>query len=108
MLSNIRRVVQILWQMLYHRDMPSFINLEPKFLDLKTYPNLYEEDSYFSPIFTNCKHRAQGGFYVSEGYLFKEGKFCIPKGTHKKNSLLKSHMKEVSCVILELIKLLSF
>jgi len=33
---------------------------------------LYKEDHDFASIFAKCEHRAQGGFYVSEGYLFKE------------------------------------
>ena len=84
MLSNTRRAVQTLWQMLSLGDIPSFLNLEPKFLDLKTYLNFYKKDKDFAPTFAKCQHRVQGGFYVSEGYLFKEGKLCILQGTHTK------------------------
>ena len=28
---------------------------------------------------------------MSEGYLFKEGKFCIPQGTHRKLLVQESH-----------------
>ena len=47
-------------------------------------PKLYENDQVFASTFSSCKPKAQGGFYVSEGYLFKEGKHCIPQGTHRK------------------------
>ena len=45
---------------------------------------LYKEKYDFASIFAKCEHRAQGGFYVSKGYLFKEGKLFIPQGTHRK------------------------
>ena len=45
---------------------------------------LYKEDRDFAPTFAKCQHIAQGGFYVSKGYLFKEGKLCIPQGTNRK------------------------
>ena len=32
----------------------------------------------FASIFAKCEHRAQEGYYVTEGYLSKEGKLCIP------------------------------
>jgi len=37
------------------------------------------------------EHRAHGGFYVSEGYLFKEEKLCIPQGTYRKLLVKESH-----------------
>ena len=43
MISNTRRAIQILWWMLYLGDMPSFLNLEPKFLDLKKYLNFIKK-----------------------------------------------------------------
>jgi len=52
---------------------------------------LYKEDHDFASIFAKCKHRAQGGFYVSEGYLLKEGKLCILQGTHRKLLVKESH-----------------
>jgi len=35
--------------------------------------------------------RAQERFHESEGYLFKEGKLCIPQGTHRKLHVKESH-----------------
>ena len=47
---------------------------------------LYQEDQDFAFIFAKCERRAQEGYYVSEGYLFKEGKLCIPQ-VHIENFL---------------------
>jgi len=91
MLSNTRRAIQIMWRMLYQGDMLSFLNLEPKFLDLKTYLNFIKKIRIFAPTFAKCQHRAQGGFYVYEGYLFIEGKLCIPQGTHRKLLIKELH-----------------
>ena len=52
---------------------------------------LYQEDQDFASIYAKCEHRAQEGYYVTEGYLFKEGKLCIPQGTHSKLLVKESH-----------------
>ncbi|KOM46871.1 hypothetical protein LR48_Vigan07g057500 [Vigna angularis] len=52
---------------------------------------LYEQDDFFSSIFSNCQKKAQGGYYVSKGYLFKEGKLCVPQGSHRKLLIKESH-----------------
>ena len=57
----------------------------------------YKEDHDFASIFAKCEHRAQGGFYVCEGYLFKEGKICIPQGTHRKLLVKESHEGDLMC-----------
>ena len=41
---------------------------------------MYNQDSEFSSTYVECMERPQGGFYVNEGYLFKEGKICIHQG----------------------------
>jgi len=41
--------------------------------------------------FSKYQHRAQGGFYVYEGHLFKERKLCIPQITHRKFPVKESH-----------------
>ena len=52
---------------------------------------LYQEDQEFASIYAKCAHRAQEGYYVTEGYLFKEGKLCILQGTHRKLLVKESH-----------------
>jgi len=32
---------------------------------------LYSQDPFFAPIYSNCLNKSQGGFYVSNCYLFK-------------------------------------
>jgi len=107
MLSNTRRAVQILWLMFYLGDMLSFLNLEPKFLDLKTYLNFMRMIRILhSPlIVANIEHKEDVMFL--RGICLKKGNFVCLK-EHIENSLLKRHMKEVSWVISELIKLVSF
>jgi len=55
-----------------------FSKLGAQILGFENIIELYKEDHDFTSIFAKCEHRAQLGFYVSEGYLFKEGKLCIP------------------------------
>ena len=57
-----------------------------------------------SSIYAQCQHRVQGGYYVAEGYIFKEGKLYIPQGTHRKLLVKESHEGGLMA-ILELIKL---
>jgi len=45
---------------------------------------LYIQDPEFSSIFSNCQIKAQGGYYVNQGYLFKEEKLCIHLSSHRK------------------------
>jgi len=61
-----------------------FSKLRAQILGFENIIELYKEDHDFASIFAKFEHRAQGGFYVSKGYLFKEGKLCIPQGTHRK------------------------
>nr|AAK14317.1 putative POL3-like reverse transcriptase [Phaseolus coccineus] len=68
-----------------------FSKLGAQILGFDHIRELYQEDQELSSIYAQCLHRAQGGYYVSEGYLFKEGKLCIPQGTHRKLLVKESH-----------------
>jgi len=57
---------------------------------------LYKENSDFAPTFAKCQYRAQKSFYVFEGYLFKEGKLCIPQGTNRKLIVKESHVMDLT------------
>jgi len=81
-----------------------FSKLGAQILEFDHIRELYQEDQEISSIYAQCQHIAQGGYYVADGYLFKEGKLCIPQGTHRK-VLVRNHMKGVSWAILELIRL---
>ena len=73
MLSNIRSAIQILWQMLYLGDMPSFLNFEPKFLDLKTYLNFIKNIRILHPLLlsSNIEHK-EVFMFLRGTYLKKE------------------------------------
>ena len=68
-----------------------FSKLGAQILGFENIPELYKEDQDFVPTFVKQQYRAHGGFYVYEGYLFKEGKLCIPQITHRKLLVKKSH-----------------
>jgi len=52
---------------------------------------MYDQDDFFSSTFASCQKKAQGGYYVSKGYLFREGKLCVPQGSHRKLLIKESH-----------------
>jgi len=55
-------------------------------------PQLYSQESKLYTIFASCQSKPQGGYYVSEGCLFKEEKRFISQGSHKK--LLVKYINE--------------
>jgi len=55
---------------------------------------LFLQDPEFSSIYTRSQHKPQGGYYVNQGYLFREGKLCIPHGSHRKLLVKESHIKD--------------
>ena len=59
-------------------------------MDLTTY-ELYIYDPFFPTIYHDCLTKSQGGFYLSNGYLFKEGRLCIPLGSQKKLLIKEMH-----------------
>jgi len=46
-----------------------FSKLGAQILGFDHIRELYQEDQEFSSIYAQCQHRAQGGYYVVEGYL---------------------------------------
>ena len=83
MLSNTNTVVDAL-----SRKHALFFKLGAQILGFDNIPKLYQD---FIPTFAKYQHRAHGGFYVYEGYLFKEEKLCIPQITHRKLLVNESH-----------------
>jgi len=65
-----------------------FLKLGAQILGFDNIPKLYQD---FETTFAKYQHRAHGGFYVYEGYLFKEEKLCIPQITHRKLPVNESH-----------------
>jgi len=52
---------------------------------------MYAQDYEFSFTYDECIDKPQGGFYVKEGYIFKEGKICIPQGSQRKLLIQEMH-----------------
>jgi len=54
---------------------------EAQYLGFNHIPKMHAQDYEFSFTYVACLERAQGGFYLVERYLFKEGKIYIPQGS---------------------------
>ena len=52
---------------------------------------LYIHDPFFATIYHDCLTKSQGGFYLSNGYLFREDHLCIPLGSHRKLLIKEMH-----------------
>lgn len=68
-----------------------FCSLGAQILGFDNIRDLYALDEHFSPIYESCGKKAQDGFYLVEGYLFKEGKLCILQGSIRKLLVKESH-----------------
>nr|KYP64491.1 Transposon Ty3-G Gag-Pol polyprotein [Cajanus cajan] len=52
---------------------------------------LYEKDPDFANFYLLCIQKPYQGYYISEGFLFKENKLCIPQGSIRKLLVKESH-----------------
>jgi len=68
-----------------------FAKLGVQILGFNHIHELYSQDYDFSSLYVDCFKNAQGGFYVNDGYLFKEGKVFIPQGSHRKLMVKEIH-----------------
>ena len=68
-----------------------FLKLGAQILGFDNIPKLYKEDQDFAPTFTKYQYRAHRGFYVYEGYLFKEKKTLHSPNTHRKVFVNETH-----------------
>ena len=68
-----------------------FCSLGAQILGFDNIRELYASEEYFSPIYESYGQKAQDGFYLAEGYLFKEGKLCVPQGSIRKLLVKESH-----------------
>nr|KYP50846.1 Transposon Ty3-I Gag-Pol polyprotein [Cajanus cajan] len=67
------------------------ISLGSQILGFNHIKELYTNDLEFKENYTQCLAKPQGGFYISEGYLYKEGRICIPQGSIRKLLVQESH-----------------
>nr|KYP67622.1 Transposon Ty3-I Gag-Pol polyprotein [Cajanus cajan] len=65
--------------------------LSSQILGFDNIRELYEKDLDFQSTYEQCLKRAFDGFYIVDGYLFKMGKVCIPKGSIRKLLIKESH-----------------
>ena len=68
-----------------------FSKLGAQILGFENIPKFCERDQDFASSYANCKHKGKRGLYISEGYLFREGKICIPQGTYRKLLVKETH-----------------
>nr|KYP72434.1 Transposon Ty3-I Gag-Pol polyprotein [Cajanus cajan] len=80
------------------------VSLGSQILGFDHIKQLYTNDLEFNENYTQCLAKPQGGFYISKGYLYKEGRICIPQGS-KRKLLVKKVMRVVSWGTLELKRL---
>ena len=52
--------------------------LNAKLLGFKLLKELYASDSNFATMYSACEKSAFDKFYRPNGFLFREGKLCIP------------------------------
>nr|KYP34891.1 Transposon Ty3-I Gag-Pol polyprotein [Cajanus cajan] len=67
------------------------VSLGSQILGFNHIKELYTNDLEFKENYTQCLAKPQGGFYISEGYLYKEGRICIPQGSIRKLLVQESH-----------------
>nr|KYP36202.1 Transposon Ty3-I Gag-Pol polyprotein [Cajanus cajan] len=67
------------------------VSLGSQILGFDHIKELYSNDLEFNEFYTRCLAKPQGGFYISEGYLYKEGRICIPQGSIRKLLVKESH-----------------
>jgi len=68
-----------------------FSKLGAQILGFDHMGEMYDQDDFFTSIFASCQKKAQGGYYVSKGYLFRKGKLCVPQGSHRKLLIKESY-----------------
>nr|KYP35911.1 Retrovirus-related Pol polyprotein from transposon 17.6 [Cajanus cajan] len=67
------------------------VSFGSQFLGFDHIKELYSNDSEFNDYYTQYLAKPQRGFYISEGYLYKEGRICIPQGSTRKLLVKESH-----------------
>ncbi|KAI5431116.1 variant 2, Acyl-coenzyme A oxidase 2 [Lathyrus oleraceus] len=65
--------------------------LETKVFGLEHIKDLYKSDLEFSSKFVACEHTAFNGYFRHNGYLFKEKKLCVPKGSIRELLVKEAH-----------------
>ncbi|XP_017644431.1 uncharacterized protein LOC108485084 [Gossypium arboreum] len=70
----------------------ALVNLiDYKLLGFEFMKDLYETDADFGEIYKSCLHGAIDKYFQHEGYLFLEGKMCIPQGSVQEMLVNEAH-----------------
>ncbi|KAA3487865.1 Transposon Ty3-I Gag-Pol polyprotein [Gossypium australe] len=59
--------------------------------EMYTLIRLYETDVDFGEVYKACEKGAFEKFYKQDGYLFREGKLCIPQGSIREVIVNEAH-----------------
>ena len=65
--------------------------LDSKLLGFVFIKELYDSDLDFGEVFKLCEKGAHEKFYRDDGFLFKEGKLCIPQGSIRELLIKEAH-----------------
>ncbi|KAA3487695.1 Retrovirus-related Pol polyprotein from transposon gypsy [Gossypium australe] len=66
-------------------------HLDSKFLGFSHLKDLYENDIDFVEVYKACAQGAFERYYRHEGYLFREGKLCVPQGSVQEVLVNEAH-----------------
>ena len=68
-----------------------FSMLETKMLAFDHIKELYACDDDFSNLFKLCKKGAHNGYFMNDGYLFKDKRLCVPKSSMRELFIREAH-----------------
>ncbi|KAG8485858.1 hypothetical protein CXB51_019213 [Gossypium anomalum] len=66
-------------------------HLDSKLLWFAFLKDLYNSDTDFRDVYKLCEHTAVDKFFRLDGFLFREGKLCIPQSFVRELLVLKAH-----------------
>ena len=65
--------------------------LENKFLGFEYIKELYDHDADFAYIYQTCSHTASDGYFRHDGYLLRDKRLCVPKGSIRDLLIKEAH-----------------
>ncbi|KAG8497231.1 hypothetical protein CXB51_008425 [Gossypium anomalum] len=66
-------------------------HLDSKLLGFAFLKDLYNSDTDFGDVYKLCEHTAVDKFFRLDGFLFREGKLCIPQSSVRELLVLEAH-----------------
>ncbi|KAA3479759.1 reverse transcriptase [Gossypium australe] len=68
-------------------------HLDSKLLGFVFLKDLYANDANFGELYKSCENVAYDKFYGHDGFLFREGKLCIPQGSVRDLLVSEAHSR---------------